>query len=77
MLEQPCLFCGTDMTEWARKNQKFCDQSCQMKHWYRLRYKKFYDSRYQRLKREWRRSESGMRAGVPIRVWLRLPKDWR
>jgi hypothetical protein len=63
--------------EWARTDQKYCDASCRMSFWYRKRYKKFYDARYQRLKREWARSENGKRAGIPIRVWLKLPKDWR
>jgi hypothetical protein len=48
-----------------------------MKFWYRAKYKKFYDSRYKRFKKQWEKSPSGKRAGIPISEWLKLPKDWR
>lgn len=76
--ERACLYCNLALSdEWARSDQKYCSESCKMKFWYRKRYKRFYDSRYQRLKREWEKSQVGKKAGVPIREWLKLPKDWR
>lgn len=76
--ERLCLYCNEALSdEWARSDQKYCSESCKMKYWYRAKYKKFYDSRYQKFKRQWERSPNGKRAGVPIRVWLKLPEDWK
>ncbi len=76
--ERLCLYCNQALLEeWARIDQKYCSESCKMKFWYRKKYKNFYDARYQKLKRQWERSQVGKRAGVPIREWLKLPPDWR
>lgn len=76
--ERYCLYCNQVLgKDWARSNQKYCDTSCRDSYKYRIKYKKFYDERYQRLKREWEKSPNGKRAGVAIRQWLKLPLDWR
>lgn len=76
--ERPCLYCGLTLSpEWARKDQKFCNRNCRASFWYYAKYKKHYDERYKQQKREWEQSPSGKRAGVALRVWRRLPKDWR
>ncbi len=76
--ERRCLYCNHVLgQEWARSNQKYCDQSCQASYWYRKKYKTYYDAKYQKLKKQWERSSNGKRAGVPIREWLKLPEDWR
>lgn len=76
-IESLCLFCHSDMSLWSRPDQLYCDRDCKSSFWYRKKYKTFYDARYKSLKREWERSPNGKREGIPIRVWLRLPKDWR
>lgn len=78
MTERRCKACNAVLGEdWARRDQKYCDSSCKAAYWYRIKYKSFYDDRYKRYKREWERSDNGKRAGIPIREWLKLPKDWR
>lgn len=77
-LDRFCLACGSLLgNDWTRRNQKYCDEKCLASFWYFNKYKKVKAERYQKLKRQWERSESGKRAGVPIRQWLKLPKDWR
>lgn len=73
-----CAFCGLVLDpETNRKDQKYCNASCKAKFWYREKNKKFYDDRYQKFKKEWEKSPNGKRAGISIREWLKLPKDWR
>lgn len=62
---------------WARANQKYCDESCKAAYWYQKKYKTSYDIRYKKFKKQWEISPSGKRAELPIREWLKLPKDWR
>lgn len=76
--ERSCLACNQALgDDWARKDQKYCSESCKMMFWYREKYKKFYDDRYKKQKKAWERSPNGKRAGIPIRVWKNLPKDWQ
>lgn len=73
-----CLACGSYLSsDWTRNNQKYCNRKCSDSFWYYKKYKKVKAERYQKLKREWERSETGKRAGVPISQWRKLPKDWR
>lgn len=76
--ERRCLYCNLILgDEWARKNQKYCNVNCKTSHWYRKKYKTYYDAQYQKKKKAWERSPNGKRAGIAIREWLKLPKDWR
>lgn len=76
--ERHCLACNQLLErDWARSNQKYCDASCQASYWYRIKYKKFYDERYQRQKKEWERSPNGKKAGIKLYEWRKLPKDWQ
>lgn len=76
--DRRCLYCNLILgQDWARANQKYCDESCKASFWYRIKYKKFYDDRYKRQKKQWERSPNGKRAGIPIRVWKNLPSDWK
>lgn len=77
-LDRLCLSCRETLSdEWARSDQKYCNDSCKMKFWYAARYKKFYDSRYKKFKRQWEKSPNGKRAGILISEWLKMPKSWR
>jgi len=76
--EWRCLACGRPFDrDLDRRDKKYCDKSCCDSYKYRIKYRKFYADRYQRQKAEWERSVNGKRAGVPISVWRRLPKDWQ
>lgn len=73
-----CLNCNEVLEDdWAREGQKYCTERCKAAFWYRKKYKKFYDNRYRKFKKEWEKSPNGKRSGIAIREWLKLPKDWR
>lgn len=78
MTDRRCLYCNAVLDKnWARGNRKYCDDSCAGSYRYYKNRVSYFQSRYQQEKRRWERSDNGKRAGVPIRVWRSLPKDWQ
>lgn len=57
---------------------KYCTPQCRRRAQYlKMKLKGYWSKRYQKLKKEWERSPNGARANIPIRNWVRLPKDWQ
>jgi hypothetical protein len=76
--ERRCLYCNSPIDlNWARGNRKYCQESCRRSYHYYNKLKKKMADKYQIKKRAWEKSPNGKRAGVSIRQWLRLPKDWQ
>lgn len=76
--DRRCLACGRVLDpSWARRNKKYCDESCRGSFWYYKKYRDRYQEKYQIQKRIWERSDNGRRAGIPIRVWIKaFPEEW-
>ncbi len=59
-----------------------CCKYCTPRHMRRAQYLKmkskgYWDKRYKKLQRQWEKSATGKRAGMPIREWLKIPEDFR
>lgn len=72
-----CPICDEPLDpEWARSNRVYCSQKCKNRAWY-LNHTDHHQRLYAKLKKQWERSPNGKREGIPIRLWLQLPPDWR